>query len=105
MRACPRSRRRAEVEEETGYRVGQVERVFDAYMSPGSVTERLACFVAPIDARLRHGLGGGEVAEGEEIDAFEVGIDEALAMIGRGEIVDGKTIMLLYHATLHLFSC
>jgi ADP-ribose pyrophosphatase len=72
-------------------------------MSPGSVTERLHFFVAEYEARDRVGPGGGVAAEGERLDVLELDIDAALAMIGTG-IVDGKTIMLLQYARLHLFA-
>lgn len=101
--AGPEERIRAEVEEETGYRVGTVRRLWDAFMSPGSVTERLHFFVAEYEARDRVGAGGGIREEGEDLEVLELGIDEAVAMIGSG-IVDGKTIMLLQYAQLHLFA-
>lgn len=101
--AQPEVRIRAEVEEETGYRVGAVRRVWDAFMSPGSVTERLHFFVAEYTPDDRVGPGGGLAAEGEDLEVLELGIDEALAMIGSG-IVDGKTIMLLQYAQRHLFA-
>lgn len=89
---------RREVEEETGFRVRQVEEVFAAYMSPGSVTERLHFFVAEVSHRDRVARGGGDAGEGEDIEVVELPFWAALAAIARGEIVDGKTIMLLYHA-------
>ena len=101
--ASPEERIRAEVEEETGYRVGTVRRLWDAFMSPGSVTERLHFFVAEYAARDRVGPGGGVAAEGERLDVLELDIDAAVGMIGTG-IVDGKTIMLLQYAQLHLFA-
>ena len=101
--ASPEERIRAEVEEETGYRVGTVRRLWDAFMSPGSVTERLHFFVAEYEARDRVGPGGGVAAEGERLDVLELDIDTAVGMIGTG-IVDGKTIMLLQYAQLHLFA-
>lgn len=91
---------RREAEEELGYRLRAVERVFDAFMSPGSVTERLAFFVARYDASDRIGDGGGDRSEGEDIETLEPTLDEALGMIARGAIVDAKTIMLLQHAKL-----
>ncbi|AKJ29516.1 NUDIX domain-containing protein [Caldimonas brevitalea] len=100
--ASPEERIRAEVEEETGYRIGPVRKVFEAYMSPGSVTEKLHFFVAPYTAALRVGEGGGMEDEGEDIEVLELPLREALAMIERGDIVDGKTIMLLQYAALHL---
>jgi ADP-ribose pyrophosphatase len=101
--ASPEERIRAEVEEETGYRVGKVTRLWDAFMSPGSVTERLHFFVAEYEARDRVGPGGGVAAEGERLDVLELDFDAALAQIGTG-IVDGKTIMLLQYAQAHLFA-
>ena len=100
--ARPEERIRAEVEEETGYRVKGVRRLWDAFMSPGSVTERLHFFVAEYEARDRVGAGGGLAEEGEDLEVLELDIDVALAMIGSG-IVDGKTIMLLQYARQHLF--
>jgi len=101
--ATPERRIRAEVEEETGYRVGEVRKVFEAFMSPGSVTEKLFFFVAEYDATSKVGTGGGIEAEGEDIEVLELPFDEALAMVRHGEIVDGKTIMLLQYAALHIF--
>ncbi|MCX2524199.1 NUDIX domain-containing protein [Larsenimonas rhizosphaerae] len=98
--ASPETRIRAEVEEETGYRVTHIEKVFDAFMSPGSVTERLYFFIAEYDEGDRAGQGGGVASEGEDIDVLELPLEEALAMITRGEIMDGKTIMLLQHVAL-----
>ena len=101
--ATPEVRIRAEVEEETGYRLAEVRKVFECFMSPGSVTERLHFFVAAYDPAMRVGEGGGIEAEGEEIIVLELGLDEALAMVAAGEIVDAKTILLLQYAALHLF--
>ena len=91
---------RRETEEETGYRVGDVRKVFDAFMSPGSVTERLHLFVAEYEPRDKVAEGGGEVAEGEEIEVLELPFAAALRMVETGEIRDGKTIILLQHAAL-----
>lgn len=98
--ASPEERIRAEVEEETGYRVRDVQKVFAAYMSPGSVTEKLHFFIAEYDAASRIGDGGGIEAEGEDLEVIELTFDEALTAVRRGEIVDAKTIMLLQHAAL-----
>ncbi|MYM21776.1 NUDIX domain-containing protein [Duganella sp. FT135W] len=100
--ASPEERIKAEVEEETGYCVGEVRKVFEAFMSPGSVTERLYFFVAEYDASSRTGNGGGIAEEGEDIEVLELPITEALQMITDGRIADGKTIMLLQYAALHL---
>ncbi len=99
----PEKRIRAEAEEEIGYRLGEVRKVFEAFMSPGSVTERIHFFVAEYDAAMRIGAGGGLADEGEDIEVLELSIDEALAMIADGRIADAKTIMLLQYAALHIF--
>ena len=103
-RASPEDRIRAEAEEETGYRVRHVRRIFEAFMSPGSVTERLYFFVAEYDTGVRATLGGGNHAEGEDIEVLELSIEEAMAGIEAGDIQDGKTIMLLQYASLHIFN-
>ena len=99
----PEVRILAEAEEETGYRLGKVQKVFEAFMSPGAVTEKLHFFVAEYEARMRVGSGGGIASEGEDIEVLELPFDEALAMIGDGRIVDAKTIMLLQYAALNIF--
>lgn len=101
--ASPEDRIRAEVEEETGYRVSDVRQVFDAFMSPGSVTERLHFFVGSYSAVDQVSEGGGNAEEGEDIERLEPTIEEALEMIADGRIRDGKTIMLLQYGALHLF--
>jgi nudix-type nucleoside diphosphatase (YffH/AdpP family) len=98
--ASPEQRIRLEAEEETGYRIGTVEPIFDAFMSPGSVTERLHFFMAPYEPADRVGAGGGLAEEGEDIEVLELGYDAAFAMIASGEIRDAKTIMLLQHLQL-----
>lgn len=90
---------RREVEEETGYRLHEVKKVFEAYMSPGSVTEILYFFVAEYSDERKAHEGGG--IDEEEIEVVELDFDNALAMIENGEIRDGKTIMLLQYARLH----
>lgn len=102
--ATPEERIKAEVEEETGYRVTDVREVFDAFMSPGSVTERLHFFVGAYSAGDRVSNGGGNADEGEDIERLEPTIDEALAMISDGRIRDGKTIMLVQYAALNIFN-
>jgi len=92
---------RRETEEETGYRIADVRKVFEAYMSPGSVTERLFFFVGAYQPRDKVSAGGGEQHEGEDIEVLEPTLDAALAMVERGEIRDGKTIMLLQYAKLN----
>ena len=101
--STPEERIRSETEEETGYRVREPRQVFEAYMSPGSVTEKLYFYVAEYEAKDRVSDGGGLASEGEDIAAFEASIDDAMAMIANGQIVDGKTIMLLQHVALTVF--
>jgi nudix-type nucleoside diphosphatase (YffH/AdpP family) len=99
----PEARIRAEAEEETGYRLGAVRKVFEAFMSPGAVTERLHFFVAEYDSNMRIGSGGGLASEGEDIEVLELDLASALDMIADGRIVDAKTIMLLQYAALNIF--
>lgn len=96
----PETAIRREAIEETGHEVGAVTHVFDVFMSPGSVTERLHFYAAPYDASTRRNSGGGLLEEGEQITVVELGIDEALAMIETGAIADAKTIMLLQWSVL-----
>ena len=91
---------RREVAEETGYRIGDVESVFDIFMSPGSVTERLHFFLAEYDPADRPTAGGGAAGETENIEVLVIDFDDALARVASGAIVDAKTILLLYHARL-----
>ena len=99
----PQVRIRAEAEEETGYRLGHIRKIFEAFMSPGAVTEKIHFFVAEYDPTMKVGSGGGLAAEGEDIEVLELDFEKALAMIGDGRIVDAKTIMLLQYAALHIF--
>ncbi|MCT6719000.1 NUDIX domain-containing protein [Acidovorax sp. K2F] len=93
---------RREAEEETGYRVRQPRKVFEAYMSPGSVTEKLHFFVAEYEPGDRIRSGGGLEGEGEDIEVIEMPLADALAGIANGTIQDGKTIMLLQYVALDL---
>jgi len=88
--------------EETGYEIRSPRKVMQAYMSPGSVTEILHFFVAEYSRGQRRNDGGG--VEEEDIEVMELSFDEALRGIASGEIRDGKTIMLLQYAALHLFA-
>ena len=89
-----------EAMEETGYLVADAEYLFDAYMSPGTLTERVAFFAAEIDLSKKAGEGGGLASEGEDIEVLELALDAALGMIATGEICDGKTIMMLQWAKM-----
>ncbi|MCL1676920.1 GDP-mannose pyrophosphatase NudK [Elizabethkingia meningoseptica] len=92
---------RRETEEETGYKVKDVRKIFEAYMSPGSVTEILYFFIAEYSKEMKVAEGGGLEEEDEDIEVMEVNIDQALRMIQSGEIKDAKTIMLLQYVRLH----
>lgn len=89
-----------ETEEETGYKISQVKKVFEAYMSPGSVTEILYFFVAEYSKEQKVNEGGGVIDE-EDIEVLEIDFTKSLQMIENGEIRDGKTIMLLQYARIH----
>ncbi len=91
---------RKEVEEETGYKIDRVKRVFETYMSPGSVTEILYLFVGAYEDRMKIGEGGGAEDETENIEVMEIPFQKAMDMMLAGEIKDAKTIILLQYAAL-----
>jgi GDP-mannose pyrophosphatase NudK len=91
---------RRETEEETGYKISTIKKIFEAYMSPGSVTEILHFFIAEYSSNMKVNEGGGVVHEQEDIEVLEIKFDKAFHMIETGEIRDGKTIMLLQHLRL-----
>ncbi|CAM0554644.1 GDP-mannose pyrophosphatase NudK [Vreelandella titanicae] len=90
-----------EAEEETGYRIDKVKKIFEAYMSPGSVTEKIYFFVAEYSDAMKVSSGGGLEHEQEDIEVLELDFKDAYAMIGSGEIKDAKTIILLQYAKLN----
>jgi ADP-ribose pyrophosphatase len=92
---------RREAMEETGYRIRDVRFLFKTIMSPGSITEIIHCFFARIDAEDRIAEGGGLDEEHEDIEVVDIPLGQALSMIESGEIIDGKTIMLLQWAALN----
>lgn len=94
---APEAGARREALEETGVEAQELVHAFDAYMSPGGLTERISCFTARYSPADRKHAGGGVDAD-EDIEIVEMPFEEALAMIGRGDIRDAKTISLLYHA-------
>lgn len=97
----PEERIRKEAEEETGYRIDKVEKVFEAWMSPGSVTEKLHLFVAEYQPADQVSPGGGLQEEGEDLEVLEMSFSEALQAMKAGTINDAKTIMLLQYAALN----
>lgn len=90
-----------EAEEESGFRVTKVEKVFESYMSPGAVTEILYFYIAAYEEGDKVSSGGGLASEHEDITVLEVDFNKALSMISSGEIKDAKTIMLLQHLKIH----
>jgi GDP-mannose pyrophosphatase NudK len=92
---------RKESEEETGYRIKDVKKIFEAYMSPGSVTEILYFFVAEYDKSMKVSEGGGVAEEQENIQVLEIPFEKACNMMKTGEVKDAKTIMLLQYALLN----
>ncbi len=90
-----------EVEEETGYKIENVQKVFEAYMSPGSVTEILHFFIGEYTEDMKIGEGGGAEEESENIEVLEMDFKKALDMIQTGKIRDSKTIMLLQYAQIN----
>jgi nudix-type nucleoside diphosphatase (YffH/AdpP family) len=102
--ASPEDCIRAEAEQEVGFHVRQPRQVFDAFMSPGSLTERVHASSPNTTPGDRIAAGGGLEHEGEDIEVLELPFDEALAMVADGRIRDAKTIMLLQHAALQLFA-
>jgi len=92
---------RRETEEETGYKVKDVKKVMEAYMSPGSVTEILFLFVAEYSKDMKVNEGGGHDDEQENIEVLEIPFTQALDMIKDGSIKDAKTIMLLQYAEIN----
>ena len=92
---------RKETEEETGYRIGKVTKIFESYMSPGSVTEILYFFIAEYDQAMKVSEGGGLMEEQENIEVLEIKFEEAYNMIHTGAIKDAKTIMLLQYAKIN----
>ncbi|WP_312271434.1 NUDIX domain-containing protein [Pseudomonas sp.] len=102
-KASPEKRIKEEIREETGYDIQNVTPLFEAYSTPGSVTEKLSFFTAEYESSNRKEDGGGLEGEGENIEVLEMPFDEALGLVRQGQIKDMKTITLLYHAALHVF--
>jgi GDP-mannose pyrophosphatase NudK len=90
-----------ETREETGFEIAAPRLAFEAYMSPGSLTEKIYFFVAPYEAEDRLHPGGGLEHEGESIETIEMPFSEALDLLAAGKILDAKTILLLQYAQIH----
>lgn len=97
----PEAAVKKEVKEETGYEVNKVQKVFEAYTSPGAFTEKIHFFVAEYTAENKTSEGGGVSEEGEEIEVLEMPFDQAYALIASGEVQDAKTILLLQYAKIN----
>ncbi|WP_081212101.1 GDP-mannose pyrophosphatase NudK [Salegentibacter sediminis] len=90
-----------ETEEETGYSIGEVKKIFESYMSPGSVTEVIHFFIGEYSKEMKTGKGGGLAGEQEDIEVLEMEFETAYKMIATGAIKDAKTIMLLQYAKIN----
>jgi len=90
-----------EIFEETGYQIEKVTKVFEAYMTPGAVTEQIHCFIAEYTDVMRIEQGGGLESEQEDIEVLEMSFSKAIDLLNEGEITDAKTIMLLQYAIIH----
>jgi nudix-type nucleoside diphosphatase (YffH/AdpP family) len=93
-----------EIEEETGYKVQKVKKLFELYSTPGSVAEIIHYYVAEYTKEQKVGDGGGLEEENEDIDVIELPFEEAFTKIQSGEIKDAKTVILLQYAKLYLFA-
>jgi nudix-type nucleoside diphosphatase (YffH/AdpP family) len=93
-----------EIEEETGYKVQKVKKLFELYSTPGTVSEMIHYYVAEYSKEQKVGDGGGLEDENEEIDVIELPFEEAFTKIQSGEIKDAKTVILLQYAKLYLFA-
>jgi nudix-type nucleoside diphosphatase (YffH/AdpP family) len=100
--ASPEQRIRAEILEETGYRVDRVDKVLELFASPSALTERVHYFVAAYSQAMHENDGGGKHDEGEDIEVVELSFEDAIARVASGEIADAKTVILLQYLQLHL---
>jgi GDP-mannose pyrophosphatase NudK len=94
---APEQRMIKEIEEELGYRIDRLDRLFELYMSPGAVMEKITFFTCRDSPADRVSAGGGLADEGEDIEVVEIGLQKAVAMISAGQIIDAKTVILLQH--------
>jgi nudix-type nucleoside diphosphatase (YffH/AdpP family) len=97
----PEQTAKREIEEETGYRVSTLKKIYEAYTSPGTITELLHFFVAEYNPSLKVSEGGGSKREKEDVEVMEVPFEQATQMVQNGDIKDAKTILLLLYAKLH----
>ena len=93
----PEKRTIKEIEEELGYRIEKVERLFELYVSPANIMEKVSFFTCAYSPANKVSEGGGLAGEGEDVEVIETTLDQALAMVATGEIVDAKSVVLLQH--------
>ncbi|MEM5566297.1 NUDIX domain-containing protein [Psychroserpens sp. AS72] len=99
----PKTAMQRELLEETGYQINNLEKVYDAYATPGGSTERFSCFIGAYDSSMKTNEGGGLASENEDIEIIEIAFDDAIGLLANGDIIDAKTIMLLQHAQIKIF--
>ena len=97
---APEQRMIKEIEEELGYRIDRLDRLFELYMSPGAVMEKITFFTCRYSPADRVSAGGGLADEGEDIEVVEIELQKAIAMISAGQIIDAKTVILLQHLAI-----
>lgn len=90
-----------ETEEEVGYRLKSVKKVFEAYSSPGVMTEKMHFFIGEYTDDMKVSSGGGLDEEHEDIEVIELPFSEAIDMLNQGKIHDTRTIVLLQYAQIH----
>jgi GDP-mannose pyrophosphatase NudK len=91
---APEKRIIKEIEEELGYRIEKLDQLFELYMSPAGLMEKIAFFACRYSPADKVSGGGGLADEGEDIEVVEVELDKASAMIGN-DIIDAKTVILI----------
>jgi nudix-type nucleoside diphosphatase (YffH/AdpP family) len=89
-----------EVEEETGFRISEIQRVAEGFMTPASVTEYVYFFIGFYASNMKVNEGGGKEEEGEDIELIEISGEEARQLLTSGQLRDVKTILLLQNAII-----
>jgi GDP-mannose pyrophosphatase NudK len=90
-----------EILEETGYKINNVSKVFEAYMTPGAVTEQIHYFIAEYTDNMKTDKGGGLISEEEDIEVLEMPFTKAIDLLNKGAIKDAKTMLLIQYAMIH----
>jgi ADP-ribose pyrophosphatase len=83
---------RRELEEETGSRAGSWRKLAEFWTAPGFASELMHLYLA---TGLTSATGDDRLTpdEDERLELSRVTVDEALALVDRGEISDAKTIL------------